>query len=288
MRYLGEDEAMGYVGELYEDLDGQLYGWVEGVDEWGDPIGSWHGLSQPEVPALGGLGALYAAPDGTVYQVQGLAAEEAAGGGQPGPRAQGPRRPPGRPGPGGKGGAPRKKKGGFFKKLLPIAKFAAGLIPGAGAVARAGIDVAEKALTKPGVAGLGALYAAPDGTVYQVQGLEAEDLDGLYADEELRGFAADEELRDFRRDLPRTKSYAGSRRTKNYAGSRRTKNYVGSPRMKSCADLPTKSFEGSTKAMSGRPLSTVWRLMCLCSRRKRAGSSGRPKRPRSGNHCGSS
>ena len=58
MRYLSEDEAMGYVGELYEDLDGQLYGWVEGVDEWGDPIGSWHGLSQPEVPALGGLGAL--------------------------------------------------------------------------------------------------------------------------------------------------------------------------------------------------------------------------------------
>ena len=101
------------------------------------------------------------------------------------------------------GGAPRKKKGGFFKKLLPIAKFAAGLIPGAGAVVRAGIDVAEKALTKPGVAGydgLGALYAAPDGTVYQVQGLAAEDLDGLYADEELRGFAADEELRGFAAD----------------------------------------------------------------------------------------
>ena len=165
--------------------------------------------------------------------------------------------------------------------------------------------MAEKALTKPGVAGydgLGALYAAPDGTVYQVQGLAAEDLDGLYADEELRGFAADEELRGFAADeelrgfarmkscadLPQTKNYAGSTRTKNCAdlarttnfeGSTKTKNYVGSPRMKSCADLPTKSFEGSTRAMSGRPLSTVWRLMCLCSRRKRAGSSGRPQTP---------
>jgi hypothetical protein len=81
MRYLSEDEAtrmggLGYAGELYEDLDGNLYGWVEGVDEWGNPIGAWQELSQTEVPALGGLGALYAAPDGTVYQVQGLAEEE--------------------------------------------------------------------------------------------------------------------------------------------------------------------------------------------------------------------
>ena len=58
--------------------------------------------------------------------------------------------------------------------------------------------MAGRLLKKPGVSGyggLGALYAAPYGTVYQVQGLAAEDLDGLYADEELRGFAADEELR---------------------------------------------------------------------------------------------
>ena len=221
MRYLSEDEAMGYVGELYEDLDGQLYGWVEGVDEWGDPIGSWHGLSQPEVPALGGLGALYAAPDGTVYQVQGLAAEEEAAepappGGSQAPEGPGPgRRVPPRPGPregvqvrpsqrpGARGGPPRKRKGGFLKKLLPIAKFATGFIPGVGPLVRAGLDVASKLLKKPGVAGyggLGALYAAPDGTVYQVQGLAAEDLDGLYADEELRGFAEDEELRGFAED----------------------------------------------------------------------------------------
>jgi hypothetical protein len=57
MRYLSEDEAtrmggLGYAGELYEDLDGNLYGWVEGVDEWGNPIGAWHELSQTEVPPL--------------------------------------------------------------------------------------------------------------------------------------------------------------------------------------------------------------------------------------------
>lgn len=188
MRYLGDDEATQLRGiDLYQGTDGNLYEWVEGVDEWGEPE-----LSQAQDPALSGLGALYQAPDGTLYQMHGLAEEEAAGTGQPRLRAQGPRRPPGsRP--------PRKKrKGGFFKKLLPIAKFAAGFIPGAGGLVRAGIDVAEKVLTKPGVAGydgLGALYSAPDGSLYQVQGLAEEELRGFAEDEELKGFAADEELR---------------------------------------------------------------------------------------------
>jgi hypothetical protein len=211
MRYLSEDETarmmgLGYVGELYQDLDGHLYEWVEGVDEWGDPGDFLQGLSEPQVAELGGLGALYQAPDGTLYQMQGLAEEE-----KPmeamGPRAPARRRRPGmpsqQPGPGVKGGPPRKKKGGFLKKLLPIVKFAAGAIPGFGPVARAALDVGSKLLKKPGVAGyagLGALYAASDGTVYQVQGLAAEDLDGLYADEELRGFAEDDELRGFAED----------------------------------------------------------------------------------------
>jgi hypothetical protein len=63
--------------------------------------------------------------------------------------------------------------------------------------------VAQKLLKKPGVAGyagLGALYLGDDGTVYQVQGLAEENLDGLYEDEELRGFAEDEELRGFAGD----------------------------------------------------------------------------------------
>ena len=217
MRYLSEDEAagingLGYVGELYEDIDGDLYEWVEGVDAWGDAIGFWQGVSEPEVPVLSGLGALYAAPDGTVYQVQGLADEEAAkveeSGESEAPKAMGPvqrlhprararRMRPGlpsqRPGPGVKGGAPRKK-GGFLKKLLPIAKFATRFIPGVGPIVSAGVDVASKLIKPKGVAGLGALYAAPDGTIYEVHGL-AEDFDGLYEDEELHGFAEDDELR---------------------------------------------------------------------------------------------
>src|SRR5262245_31212128 len=230
MRYLSEDEAtrmggLGYAGELYEDLDGNLYGWVEGMDEWGNPMGAWQELSQTEVPPLGGLGALYAAQDGTLYQVQGLADEEEAAaeaaepappGGSQAPEGPGPgRRVPPRPGPrgrrpglraqrpGARGGPPRKRKGGFLKKLLPIAKFATGFIPGVGPLVRGGLDVAGKLLKKPGVSGyggLGALYATSDGTVYQVQGLAAEDLDGLYADEELGGFAADEELGGFAAD----------------------------------------------------------------------------------------
>ena len=47
---------------------GILYEWVEGVDEWGEQE-----LSQAQDPALSGLGALYQAPDGTLYQMHGLA-----------------------------------------------------------------------------------------------------------------------------------------------------------------------------------------------------------------------
>jgi hypothetical protein len=43
--------------------------------------------------------------------------------------------------------------------------------------------------------GLGALFQAPDGTVYQVQGVaDDEELRGLADEEELRGLAQDEEL----------------------------------------------------------------------------------------------
>lgn len=226
MRYLGDDEATQLRGiDLYQGTDGNLYEWVEGVDEWGE-----QGLSEPEGPVLSGLGALYQAPDGTLYQMHGLAEEEAAGGEQPAggeppadeqqpageessmkamsPGAEGRRRFPGRrpqrAGPGIRGGRPRKK-GGFLKKLLPIAKFASRFIPipGAGAIVRGGLTVADKLLTRKGVSGydgLGALYAAPDGSLYQVQGLAEEELQGFAEDEELKGFAADEELRGLDED----------------------------------------------------------------------------------------
>ena len=74
MRYLGDDEATQMKGiGLYQGTDGNLYEWVEGVDAWGDSIGFWQGVSQPEDSALSGLGALYQAPDGTLYQMHGLA-----------------------------------------------------------------------------------------------------------------------------------------------------------------------------------------------------------------------
>ena len=52
-----------------------------------------------------------------------------------------------------------------------------------------------------GYEGLGALYEAPDGRLYQVQGLSGEDdLRGFLADEELRGLEEDEELRGLEED----------------------------------------------------------------------------------------
>ena len=81
MRYLSEDEAtqmmgLGYVGELYEDLDGHLYGWVEGLDEWGEPVGFWQGLSDTEVPPLERSGCLVCGAGRDRIQVQGLEEEE--------------------------------------------------------------------------------------------------------------------------------------------------------------------------------------------------------------------
>ena len=119
MRYLGEDEltqmmGIGYLGEVRQGPDGNLYQYVQGVDGLGNPIGAFwsrlkrglkavHRLAQrgasfipgpygaairaglkiatPLLQKAGvagshGLGALYQAPDGTLYQVQGLAQDE--------------------------------------------------------------------------------------------------------------------------------------------------------------------------------------------------------------------
>lgn len=222
MRYLGDDDATQMKGiGLYLGDDGNLYQWVDGVDASDDAMGVWQGLSQPDDPALRGLGALYQAPDGTLYQVHGLAeetetdakpeaqTEAEAAGGQPAAakgaaqaRQRFIQRRQQRPGQPTRGGTPRKK-GGFFKKLLPIAKFATRFIPGIGPIASAGLDVAGKLLKRKGVSGydgLGYLYAAPDGSLYQVQGLADEELRGVDADEELRGFEEDQDLRGLSED----------------------------------------------------------------------------------------
>jgi hypothetical protein len=168
MRYLGQDEltqvmGIGYLGEVAQAPDGNLYQWVQGVDGLGNPIGFWKAFRRI-----------------------------------------------------------RRRLRRFVRRALPIVQQVAPLIPGVGPAAAAALTAATPILQRAGVAGyngLGALYQAPDGTLYQVQGLaeddelrglaedeeprglaEDEELQGLEEDEELRGVAEDEELRGFAED----------------------------------------------------------------------------------------
>jgi hypothetical protein len=195
--------GLGYLGEVRAGPDGNLYQWVEGYDGLGNPFGFWKTLTRaalhlarggrrrrpyrramPAGPALNGwglgadeltqvmglgyLGEVRAGPDGNLYQwVEGY-----DGLGNP---------------------------VGFWKRLKKLARRAipwvqnvATFVPGLGPAVAAGLKVATPYLKQAGVLGidgLGALYQAPDGSLYQVQGLDADD--------ELRGFAADDELRSW-------------------------------------------------------------------------------------------
>jgi hypothetical protein len=175
------------------------------------------------------LGALYQAPDGTVYQVEGLGQDEeflglgddelmeVAGIGHLGEV---------RLGADGHlyqwteemdglgnliGSWKRLRKLGrrirkgvrrAVRQALPIAQQVASSIPHPKAQAVAtGIKKASPLLRRAGFAGpndLGALYQAPDGTFYQVGGIgdlaEDEELYGLGQDEELYGPAENDEL----------------------------------------------------------------------------------------------
>lgn len=276
MRYLSEDQAtqmmgIGYLGEVRQGPDGNLYQYVQGVDGLGNPIGFWRRLKrlarrvvrkalpiaqqfapfipggaaaltavtpflkQAGVAGYPGLGALYQAPDGSVYQMQGLADEEMQGleddeaapmmgagyfgevrQGQDGMLYQWVEGVDGLGNPIGfwkklkrwarkaikyhpVAAALRAAKP-FVQQALPIAQQVASVIPGG----EAALTAATPILKEAGVAGyngMGALYQAPDGTVYQMQGLaDDEDLRGLDEDEELRGFAEDEELRGLEED----------------------------------------------------------------------------------------
>jgi hypothetical protein len=104
--------GIGQPNEVRRGPDGKLYQWVQGVDGLGSPIGIWRRLRRrlrsvaplvqtaaSFVPGVGpavaagvraatpfaqragilghnGFGALYQSPDGTLYQVQGLAEDE--------------------------------------------------------------------------------------------------------------------------------------------------------------------------------------------------------------------
>ncbi len=106
--------GVGYAGEMRQGPDGNLYQWVQGVDRLGNSIGQWRWIRRrlrrfvrraipvvqqiaPFFPTLlptaaalrvatpalrragiagDGLGALYQAPDGSLYQLQGVAQDD--------------------------------------------------------------------------------------------------------------------------------------------------------------------------------------------------------------------
>ncbi len=263
MRNLSEDQAtqmmgIGYLGEVRQGPDGNLYQYVQGVDGLGNPIGAWwkrlvrralplarqfapfipggaaaltavtpflkqagvegseelgafHGLAAGEelqgisddamtqLMGVGYLGEVRQGPDGNLYQyVQGV-----NGLGNP------------------IGGFWSRMKRGL-KAVHSLAQRGASFIPGPyGAAIATGLKLATPLLQKAGVAGhdgMGALYQAPDGSLYQgvsenealqgldddaeLRGLEADDeLHGLNDDPELRGFDEGEELRGLNDDM---------------------------------------------------------------------------------------
>lgn len=178
--WLGDDDTMqgfGCPGGC-AGTDGHLYQWREGVDGLGNPVGCWWRVSsQGVLPAYSRrtapfLGEIAEGSDGQLYQwVQGV---DGLG-----------------------------SSFGFWRKLarrvrkvakaaLPIARRIAPFVPG-GAAALTAATPFLRQVGVEGVNGLGALYEAPDGSLYQVQGIgEGDELDGLSADDELDGLSQDE------------------------------------------------------------------------------------------------
>ena len=99
-----------------------------------------------------------------------------------------------------------------LRTALPIAQRIAPFVPGVGPAAAAAISRATPYLRQAGligIDGLGALYQAPDGSLYRMEGrmegrmdglAEGEVLEGYLAEDELQGFAADDELQGFAAD----------------------------------------------------------------------------------------
>ncbi|MCS6303537.1 MAG: hypothetical protein H8K07_07715 [Nitrospira sp.] len=256
MQYLSEDQVnqmmgVGYLGEVRQGPDGNLYQYVQGVDGLGNPIGGFWSrlkrfargvvrkalpiaqqfapfipggataltavtpfLKQAGVAGQEGLGALYQAPDGSLYQqVQGLAEDEELRGlgedevtqmmgiGYLGEVRQGPdgnlyqyvQGVDGLGNPiGGFWSRLKRVARGVVRKALPIAQRFAPFIPGGAAA----LTVATPFLKQAGVAGYQGLDEDDE-----LRGLaEDEELRGLDEDEELRGIDEDEELRGLSED----------------------------------------------------------------------------------------
>ncbi|MGH8583397.1 MAG: hypothetical protein ACREWG_11560 [Gammaproteobacteria bacterium] len=243
MRYLSENDVTqmmgsGYLGEVRQGPDGNLYQYVQGVDGLGNPIGGfWRRFKrlarrvvrkalpyvQQFAPLIPGIGPALSVLTSAIPAASGMApmmapAEMPAA--MPAAPAAEAAPPPETSTAGlGLGAIAMGQDGhlyqwvqgvdglgnpiGFWKRLrrfarraLPIAQQLAPFIPGGAAALTAAAPILQQAGVA-GHAGLGALYQAPDGTLYQqVQGLaEDEELRGLDEDEELRGLDEDEELR---------------------------------------------------------------------------------------------
>jgi hypothetical protein len=194
--WLGQDDSMqglGCPGGCH-GTDGNLYQWVQGVDGLGASVGYWrrmHSLTPNAAYARNSapfLGQIAEGGDGNLYQwvqsVDGLG------------------------NPVGFWKRLKRRVKRFAQRALPIARQFAPFFPGGAAALTAATPFLRQA-GLGGPDGLGALYEAPDGSMYQVQGIDAgDDLDGLEADDELsglsedelQGLAADEELSGFGAD----------------------------------------------------------------------------------------
>jgi hypothetical protein len=236
--------GIGHLGEVRQGPDGNLYQYVQGVDGLGNPIGGFwsklkrglkavHTLAQrgasfipgpygaaiatglkfatPILQKAGvagyeGIGALYEAPDGSLYQVQGLAEDEELQGigddamtqimgiGSLGEVRQGPdgnlyQYVQGMDGLGNPIGSWWKR---LVRRALPLAKRFAPFIPGGAAA----LTAVTPLLKQAGVEG----YEGIDDDE-ELRGMdEEEELRGIDEDEELRGLSEEEELRGLDED----------------------------------------------------------------------------------------
>jgi hypothetical protein len=214
MNYLGQDDmtqtmGIGTLGEIRQGPDGNLYQWVHGVDGLGNPLGFWKKLkkiaravTKPVADvaqkAVQFVKKPYCIPLQAIPgPIKGITKQVCRVVGHLKPLANIP------------------VVGSYYQGINRFCNVAKGC----------GIAGLESSLMQApdgtiyqvqgladdadlnmgtGYSGLGALFQAPDGTIYQMsnvgddelQGFEADDELGDLADEDLQGFEADDDLGD--------------------------------------------------------------------------------------------
>jgi len=223
MNYYGDTDmtqvmGIGYLGEVRQAPDGQVYQWVQGVDGLGNPIGFWkklRRLARRALPIVQSAASFIPHPAAQAV-ARGISLARRSGlVGYDGPGAyygvaQDPTDVMGignlgeiRRGPDGQAyqwvqgidglGNPIgfwKKLRRFVRRAVPMVQRVASFIPhpAAQAVAR-GLTIATPYLRRAGLTGVGALYQTSDGSL--VEGVGEDELTG-FAEDELTGFGEDE------------------------------------------------------------------------------------------------